>query len=93
MKTRKSSYKKVYLDYFDYGEQDYIPSEISGSPANDIHHICYRSQLGKDNIENLIALTREEHNLVHAKKLSEEYLIKVHKQFINERKKHTNDIW
>lgn len=75
-------YIKIYLEYFNIGEQDYIPSELSGSPAQDIHHIHYRSQLGKDNIENLIALTRKEHELAHSKKLSEEYLIKKHNQFM-----------
>lgn len=57
---------KIYMEYFGYGEQDYIPSELSGRPASDIHHIFNRGAGGdptgsKDVIENLMALTREEH--------------------------------
>ncbi len=29
---------KIYLDYFGYGEQDYIPCEYCGNKAVDIHH-------------------------------------------------------
>jgi len=54
-------YIKTYCDYFGYVEDEFIPSEVSGKPAVDIHHIKFRSRGGKDNIENLIALTREEH--------------------------------
>ena len=73
-------YVKVYMNHFGYGEQDFIPSELSGKRAHDIHHIKFRSQGGKDEIENLIALTREEHNEAHAnpvcnKKLKEKHLI------------------
>lgn len=60
---------KVYFDFFDI-EYDPISgwhnckSEISSKPADDIHHINSRGMGGskdKDNIENLMALTREEH--------------------------------
>lgn len=71
---------KLYMDYFNYSEGDYIPSELSGGPAVDIHHIEYgRSR--EDKIENLIALTREEHEEAHEGKLTKEYLKKKHKQF------------
>jgi 5-methylcytosine-specific restriction endonuclease McrA len=79
-------YVKIYLEYFNYGEQDYIPSELSGSPATDIHHIIPKSQGGKDEIENLIGLTREEHDQAHGKrlpKLEEDYLREKHLEFIN----------
>jgi len=36
--------------------------------ANDIHHILYKSQNGKDEIENLIALCGDCHNRAHFKK-------------------------
>lgn len=66
---------KLYMDYFNYSEGDYIPSELSGGPAVDIHHIEYgRSR--EDKIENLIALTREEHEEAHEGKLTKEYLKK-----------------
>ena len=73
-------YKRIYLDYWGYGEQDYVPSEFSGLRATEIHHLLPKSLGGKDEIENLIALTREEHEEAHAnpvfnKKLKEKHLI------------------
>lgn len=54
-------HKRIYLDFFGYGEQDYIPSEWSGLQAEEIHHLVFKSQGGPDEIWNLIALTIEEH--------------------------------
>lgn len=82
-------YKKVYCDYFGYGEDDYIPSEISGSPAVDIHHILCKGMGGSkemDYIENLIALTREEHLFFGDKKQHIAYLKEVHFAFMNQHK-------
>lgn len=76
------TYKEVYLSYFGYVEQDHIPSELSGSPASDVHHIIYRSHGGKDEISNLMALTRREHDLAHDGVLSSEYLQEKHNQFM-----------
>ncbi|MDA3837257.1 MAG: HNH endonuclease signature motif containing protein [Nanoarchaeota archaeon] len=78
---------KVYLKHFNIGEQDYIPSEISGSPATGgIHHIKFLSAGGKDEIENLIALTKQEHDQAHYKEypyLEREELFEYHKKFTN----------
>lgn len=55
---------KIYLDHFDYGVEDFIPCEICGSRAVDIHHIDCRGMGGsktKDTIENLMALCRKCH--------------------------------
>ena len=76
-------YLENYRRYFGYGEQDHVPSEISGLPASDIHHIIYRSAGGTDLIDNLIALTRDEHNRVHNHSLTEEYLLHTHRQFMD----------
>lgn len=51
---------------FGYDEGDYISCEISGLPANDVHHIEARGNGGdpkgeKDRIENLMAITRQHH--------------------------------
>lgn len=54
-------YIKLYMQKLGYAEGDFIPSEISGLPAVDIHHIIGRGKTGEDRIENLMALTREEH--------------------------------
>ena len=69
---------KIYLNYFGYGEQDFIPCSICGVKAVDLHHIKYKSRGGKDNIENLIALCRKHHDMAHNEKLSEEYLRYMH---------------
>ena len=44
-----------------YTDTDFIPYEISGNKAVDTHHIISRGRGGKDRIENLMALTRENH--------------------------------
>ena len=77
---------KIYLKYFNYGEQDYIPSELSGLPCSDIHHIKYKSQIGKDDIGNLIGLNREEHEKAHKKILTEDFLFDAHNKFLNRHK-------
>jgi 5-methylcytosine-specific restriction endonuclease McrA len=56
---------KIYLNYFDYGEQDFIPCENCGKAAVDIHHLIYRSHGGSDTIQNLMALCRDCHDRVH----------------------------
>ena len=81
---------KIYFDFFNV---DYDPvscwhdcvSEISGEPAIDIHHIDSRGMGGSKNanrIENLMALTREEHELYGDKKQHLEYLKQIHADYI-----------
>jgi len=59
------THTKIYMDFFDYGEQDFIPCEMCGSKAVDIHHLERQSKFGKkkekDYIENLIGVCRECH--------------------------------
>lgn len=72
-------YKKIYADAFGYDVDDHtstVPSELSGNPAIDIHHIVDRS----DRIENLMALTREEHQDFGEIKGFMYYLLKIHKR-------------
>ena len=83
-------YIKTYLDYFGYSVGDFIPSELSGGQAVDIHHIQPRGRGGKDNIENLIALTREEHDKAHEYILKEEYLKEKHINFIKQNENSSN---
>lgn len=55
---------KVYLDYFGHGVDSFIPCEVCGSRAVDIHHIEARGMGGSnkaDTIENLMALCRSCH--------------------------------
>lgn len=70
---------KVYMDYFGYGEQDFIPCENCGNRAIDVHHINYRSHCGEDVIENLIGLCRSCHNAVHNEKINTSDLMYMHK--------------
>ena len=55
---------KIYIDHFNYCEQDFIPCEICSSRAVDVHHIQPRGMGGsktKDYIENLVGLCRQCH--------------------------------
>lgn len=67
-------YKKIYLKHYEYCETDFIPCKVCGKTAVDIHHVVFKSQGGKDEISNLIALCRECHIKAHNKELTEEYL-------------------
>ena len=65
------NHTKVYFNYFEYGEQDFVPSEYSGAGAGGIHHLTGRGK-GKDEIWNLIGITSEEHDKVHFPKPGED---------------------
>jgi 5-methylcytosine-specific restriction endonuclease McrA len=55
---------KVYMQHFNYVLDDFIPCEVCGSRAVDIHHIENRGSGGsssKDVIENLMAVCRPCH--------------------------------
>jgi hypothetical protein len=76
---------KLYLSFFDYTEADFIPCEVCGSVATDIHHIEARGMGGTkqlDTIGNLMALCRPCHIEYGDKKQYKEYLINTHDYFI-----------
>lgn len=78
---------KIYLDAFGYDLCDYIASEISGDKAVDIHHIDCRGMGGdpkgsKDRIEELQAVTREEHLKYGDKKEWMYFLYSKHYDFL-----------
>lgn len=83
---------RVYLDYFGYGIDDYIPCEIPGcnNRAGPPHHIDPRGLGGseeRDNIENLIGLCMYPHHEEAEKHLlSKEYLKFVHLDFMSKNK-------
>jgi hypothetical protein len=55
---------KIYMDFFDYVIDDFIPCEVCGQRAVDVHHIYPRGIGGsktKDYIENLVGLCRIHH--------------------------------
>ena len=77
------AYTKIYLEAFGYDTYDnnsYVPSEISEDKAVDIHHIIGRGKRGKDRIENLMALTRQEHNDYGDKVIYMVYLLEIHRK-------------
>jgi hypothetical protein len=56
---------KIYMEHFDYGEQDFIPCENCCCEVVDVHHLIPRGMGGiktKDYIENLMGLCRKCHN-------------------------------
>ena len=74
-------YTKVYLIFFGYDTSDFIPCEICGCEANDIHHINARGMGGsklKDFIENLMALCRACHDKYGDKVQYKIFLTEVH---------------
>jgi hypothetical protein len=77
---------KVYMTYFDYGEQDIILCEACGRKAVDVHHIDGRGK-DKDVIENLMSLCRDCHTKAHEGKLSKECLQHIHDNFLQGRRK------
>ena len=84
---------KIYMEHFGYGIEDFIPSEINGDRATQIHHIIPRGMGGsktKDYIENLIGLTFEQHEQAEKRRepwLSAEELQIIHNKFLDENSK------
>jgi len=72
---------RIYMQYFDYGEQDVILCEACKRPAADIHHVNGRGK-GKDVIENLMALCRKCHTKAHEGKLTKGELKLIHNCFL-----------
>lgn len=76
---------KVYLKHFGYTIADFIPCEVCGSKAIDIHHLYGRGK-GMDVISNLMALCREHHSAAHTG-ISKSTMQKIHNEFLQ---KHEN---
>ncbi|AUC15424.1 hypothetical protein BTO06_09855 [Tenacibaculum sp. SZ-18] len=79
-------HKTLGLDFCDYR-----PSELSNAPGVDLHHIECKGMGGnpsgdKDRIENIIALTREEHIKYGDKKHFMSFLFKAHMRYLEKRK-------
>ena len=81
---------KIYFDHFNYSAGDFIPCEVCGSKAVDIHHIDARGMGGnptgnKDVIENLMAVCRYCHIEYGDKIQHKDYLKQVHSKAIGRR--------
>jgi hypothetical protein len=75
---------KIYLKHFGYGMDSFIPCEICGQKAVDIHHINGRGK-SKNLIENLMALCRKHHNYAHEGKIDKLVFIARHEQFLGKK--------
>ena len=79
---------KIYLNFFDYFGDEFIPCEMCGQKAVDIHHIEPRQSGGsklKNTIENLMALCRRCHLKYGDKKQYKKLLHERHKERIQSR--------
>ena len=76
------NHTKVYLNHIGYIGEDFIPCEVCGSKAVDIHHIHRRGMGGSkdaDKIENLMAVCRSCHIEYGDKTRYFELLLNAHK--------------
>ena len=76
------NYRKIYADFFRYGEQMEVLCELCGARMQDIHHITGRGA-GKDCIENLIALCRSCHDRAEPRRKSYLRLLSQHLRVLN----------
>ena len=84
------NHTKIYLKEMNYHETEWIPCEMCGQTAVDIHHIEARGMGGskdKDIIENLMALCRSCHNRYEGNKSDKAMLRVVHLVKMSQRKK------
>jgi len=70
---------KIYIDSLGYDLNDFMPSELSGARGVDIHHIVNR----ENRIENLMLLTREEHQELGEIKSKMIFLLEEHRLFLD----------
>jgi 5-methylcytosine-specific restriction endonuclease McrA len=82
MQKHTKIYLKWLLGYIPDYQDEIIYCEICGKPAQDLHHIIYKSQQGKDELNNIIALCREDHEKAHKGEHTKEYLQEIHKRYI-----------
>lgn len=80
---------QIYLKALGYDISDFMPSEISGFKAQDLHHIVNRD----NRIENLMALTRQEHIHLGEVKTKMVYLLETHRLFLDVNGVHFDNSW
>lgn len=87
---------KIYLTAFGFdlsNPNQFIPSEINGKKAVDIHHIIARGKCGEDRIENLMALTRKQHLEWGDRKHLVWNLFSMHRQHLKENEVPFDNNW
>ena len=63
-----------YRRAWNIAEDEFVPCEVCGGTAVDIHHITYRSHGRDDSLANLIGLCRACHSAAHAAQLDADEL-------------------
>ncbi len=81
------NHTKIYYNFFGFVNSDFVPCEICGNGAVDIHHIDARGMGGnpngdKDVIDNLQAVCRKCHDAYGDKKEFKEMVKKVHLKYM-----------
>lgn len=74
---------KIYLNHFKLKGEDFIPCEVCGAKAVDIHHIDSRGMggsKGANTIGNLMAVCRKCHDKYGDKKQFRDMLVEKHEQ-------------
>jgi len=82
-------HKRIYVEYFGYGDQSFVPCEICGKEAVDVAHIDHRGMGGsktKDYIENLMGLCRKHHHDLDNGRVHKDVYKARHEMFMNEAK-------
>jgi 5-methylcytosine-specific restriction endonuclease McrA len=86
------NHTKVYLQAMGYDPLDFIPCEVCGAKAVDIHHIQPRGMGGSkllDTPENLMALCRScHHQADFGTTLPKEELKQIHERNLHSRRQH-----
>lgn len=76
---------KIYYSFFNYDQCNFIPCEVCGDQAIDIHHIECRGMGGTkqlESIDNLMALCRSCHLIFGDKKQHKDVLKEIHSSVI-----------
>lgn len=79
------NHTKIYMKFFGYDVSDFIPCELCGAKAVDLHHIECRGMGGskdKDHPANLMALCREDHERYGDKAQYMDFLQLMHRKFM-----------
>jgi hypothetical protein len=76
----------LYFDFFGYDTESFIPCEVCGAKAVDIHHIQRRGMGGsktQDYIGNLMAVCRLCHDRYGDRTKYKDFLREIHEEKIN----------
>ena len=74
--------KKHIKIYTEAINSTFIPCELCGATATDVHHIKYKSRGGKDELSNLMGLCRNCHNKAHNEIIKEYELLRIHDAYL-----------